>query len=178
MTVGRWFRAEHQFQVQDDVTYYDLRDWAPFEIIKVRAIWNEALQRWLIPSAVSDLEVRYRRWEASAMAVDRFFLRGNFTLGIFGKPSISDEAYTADMLTVLSTAVPPPLLPSDYVIPHPEEFCEGEILYALYDLKAQEGETKLALDFWKQYMVIADKMQAWARGTVNDAIVRGFRETS
>lgn len=173
-----WFRAEYMFQSQSDITYYDLRDYSPLEVIRVRAIWNEALERWLIPTSTKLLEQKYRRWEASGQAIDEFFLRGNFMLGIFGKQLWGDEAFTADFLTVLCTAVPPPLLPSDYAIPHPEEFCEAEILYAIYDLKAQEGETEQAMDFWKRYMLKADEMKAWAIRTVDEAIVRGFRDHS
>lgn len=170
-----WYRSEFTFAMQDGITYYDLRDWSPDEIISVRAVWNETLERWLIPDGVTIIEQHFRRWEAASSQADKFFMRGNFTLGVFGKPTVGDT--NSDFLTVLATAVPPPLLPDDYEIPHPERFCEAEILYALYDLKAQEGETKLALKLWGQYVAEAERFRAWGVNTVNSAIVRGLRET-
>lgn len=171
-----WYREEFMFALQDGITYYDLRDWSPDEIIAVRAVWNETVQRWLTPSSTLNLEQNYRRWETASMQADQFFLRGNFTLGIFGKPTVGTTS--SDFITVMATAVPPPLLPDDYVIPHPERFCECEILYALYDLKAQEGEVKIALGLWEKYLAEAERFKQWSVNAVNNAIQRGLREAS
>lgn len=171
--VTEWYRSRCIIPVQDDIVYYDLRDWYPEEVIKIRAIWDVSTDRWLHPSTWQEIQSGYQRWEAVEAHPDRFFLRGNFALGVWGKTT---ETLNSVLLDVYTVAIPPPLCPDDYEIPFQEKFHEALILYALYDLKSQEGEPDLALAFFGEYTEKAVEMAEWVRTSMSGAIERRLRE--
>lgn len=171
--VTEWYRSRCTIPVQDDIVYYDLRDWYPEEVIKIRSIWDYSTERWLVPSSWQELQAGYHRWEAVTGHPERFFMRGNFALGTWPKTT---ETLNSVMLDVQTVAIPPVLGPDDYEIPFPNEFHEALTLYAVYDLKSQEGEAELALAFFGEYTAKANEMAEWVRTSMSGAIDRRLRE--
>lgn len=169
----RWYRTSVMIPLQDETTYYDLRDWSVDEFITVERIHNETLDRYLEPVAVRDLNLRYNRWEVSQNAQHEWFMRGNFALGVFGLPSIGDNS---DFITVEGRAIPQSLPADDATLPLPDEWCELIIDYILYDLKVQEGEVELGLELWQRYLLGAEAMQGWTFDQVNHGAYRVLGE--
>jgi hypothetical protein len=170
-----WYWTEVTIPLQDGITYYDLRDWSVDEFIAITDVWNVTLERWLDPTSVTKLQEGYHRWEVADYAASSYLIRGNFTFGVYGRPSIGDNS---DFVSITGKGIPQPLGSDDYLIPLPDHLAEALILYALYDLKVQEGEVSLGLDFWEQYNVKAAEITQWTRNSVNHAAVRVLHETS
>ena len=57
----------------------------------------------------------------------------------------------------------------------PEEFHQGVVYYALYDLKAQERETSRAMGYWKQYLTLQQAMTQWTDKRIGKDKQMGLR---
>jgi hypothetical protein len=169
-----WCKRTVLFALQDDTSYYNLLDLCPEEPVSVDALWDLTTKRWFGHVTVDELETKtYYRWEAVDGTASCFFVRG-FWLGVFPYPTVSDTQHNSELVRLHFTAIPRPLGPDDYNIP----FRELElplILYALYDLKSQEGEDEIALDFWNKYVVARNKVKSWVRGHYGRGIERRHR---
>jgi hypothetical protein len=173
-----WYKTAVKFALQHNITYYDLRDF-PDELVRIDRLWFENTEQWIEPTTVKLLEVKYRRWEAQDGSVPlRWFMRGAFQLGIWPKIQIGDSSHASPIVEMHARAIPPVLGPDDYTIPFPEEWQEGLLLYALYELKSQEGEVDAALRFWDQYVIKREGFTAWVRRQGDAAVWRGNREVS
>lgn len=167
-----WYRDVVTMAAQDEITYYDLREF-PSGIILVERIWDQNTERWLTPDSVEGIQRHsYYRWEAITGQPVCWFMRGFFWLGIFPKVAYSDTAHRSVLLDVHVRAVPPPLVDDNYELPFPEEFHEAIIHYAAAELHSQEGELDLVIDHWRQYLALAARMRQWVQSVGEAAVHR------
>ena len=169
----RWYRTAVMIPLQDEITYYDLRDHSVDEFITVERIHNETLNRFLEPVSLRELVQRYNRWETSQNAQHEWFMRGNFALGVFGQPSIGDDS---DFITIEGRAIPHSLPADNATLPLTDEWCELVIDYILYDLKVQEGEVELGLELWQRYLRGVETMLGWTFDQINHGAQRVLGE--
>jgi len=128
-------------------TYYDLRGLTPETVLSVTAVWHESGVRWLSPVNLHDITID--EWEETAGNPHSWFVRGQFWLGVWPRPSLDVDEF----LRVYYTGVAP-ALEEDGEEPAelPDEFVPALEEYALYELHQREGESEKALYWWGKYL--------------------------
>ena len=127
-------------------TYYDLRYICEDTFISPRRIQNNQTERWLTQCTVGDLEKNYVRWEDNQGEPERFFIRGTWWLGLWPQPDADWGS-----VRLYYSATPPAMVLDDDEPEFAIEYHRGLIEYAVYDLLAQQAETKKALLCWGMY---------------------------
>ena len=128
-------------------------------------------QRWQSFVSIRELDLLYRSWEQVFGDVGRVFTRGLYWLGIYPKQSTDGKSYVR-----FSWAGLPPDMVNTFDSPgFPEEFHQGVVYYALYDLKAQERETSRAMGYWKQYLTLQQAMTQWTDKRIGKDKQMGLR---
>lgn len=127
-------------------TYYDLRGLTPEIVLSVSAVWHEPGNRWLTPINIGD--IGYTQWEQTNGDPISFFVRGQWYLGLWPRPSAQVDEY----VRVYYTGVAPSLTDDGHEPKQlPDEFVPALEEYALYELMQREGETDKALYWWGKY---------------------------
>lgn len=148
--------------------YYDLQTIIGKTFLSLRPAFDEATNRWLIPSHVRHLDARDRRWERVTGGPQRLLLHGLRWLGLF--PRTQTET---GVIKLYHTALPPALEDEDEP-GFPENFHLGCVEFALADLWAQDAETKRALAAWDAYLTTEAALMAWVEGRASGPMLHGF----
>jgi hypothetical protein len=140
--------------------YYDLTTVLPDTFLSPRRAYSVERSTWLQPSDYREKDTGpYRQWELVTGAPQEYLLRGNWWFGVWPKPSVS-----GGVIRFYGTAIPAALSTSTDEPPFPTEYQHGIIEYALFDLLAQQRETKKALDKWASYKRYEEGLREYASG--------------
>jgi hypothetical protein len=124
--------------------FYDLRGYVPDDFVSVRAIWSTVREDWLTPTSEHLL---HERWEESTGDPHSFFKRGWNWIVVYPRATSA-----TGFLRVYLSCLAPQLLHGQAVTEDlPDDFAPALEDYALYDLQAQDGETRKALGHWKEF---------------------------
>lgn len=151
-----------------DRPYYDLWSIIGLSFLSVKPGFDTSRNRWLEPSTVRALDEQDPRWERVVGTPQRTFLRGIRWLGFY--PRTHTEG--TDRIRQYYTRLPEPLCEDDDEPGFPEDFHVGCQHFALADLFAQDGETRLALAAWQDYLAIETALIGWVQGRTDRPMVR------
>lgn len=165
-----WNEQWVDLDLMADRPYYDLRRLIGDDFLAIRPAFDRQTNRWLIPTAVSQLDASDRRWERVTGEPQRIFTRGLWWLGFY--PRIQSEI---GQIKQYFTALPDPLDDDDDEPGFPDTFHRGIVEFALTDLWAQDGETALALTNWTAYLAIEAALTAWMEGRAAGPLHRGLQ---
>lgn len=169
--VTEWNEQSLGIPVLHDRQYYDLFSLIGPRFLSIRPIFDEQTSHWLIPTPVHTLDAGDPRWERVEGRPHRTFVRGLRWLGIYPRALEADGTY----LKVVHTALPPVMVEDTDEPGFPETFHVGCVLFALFDLFAQDGETQLAIQALKDYQAVEDALGAWVNRRMQrpDLVVMG-----
>jgi len=148
---SEWYERSANIPFLSNLRYFDLRTALGDDtFLSPRRAFNPNTNWWLKPSDPRDLDFHtYRRWEINLGTPQRIIQRGLFYIGIF--PLQNGDA---GLMKFWYSAMPPALITDADEPPFPQEFHQGIIEYALFDLMGQESQTSKALVHWEQYQKI------------------------
>lgn len=135
-----------EFVCVGKLPYLDARTLLRYPFISLRRIFSRALQGPLQPSSYPSMDARDKRWEMSTSLARRMSVRGHYTIMLYPVPPSESQ------FRISWSSLPDPMKFDDDSPDIPIEHHEAPIYYALYDLKVQEDETDLALQFWQKYL--------------------------
>lgn len=169
---AEWYERRATFFSIARRTYYDLRTITPDTVLTVRGIFNPLTNQWLNPGSVRDLDRDvYPRWESNiggAVRSQTYFMRGLFWLGIWPKNTSDHQPFA-----LVYTAMPGVFVADSDAFQFQEEFDSALIEYALYDLFAQDRETKKALYHYQEYEKQAARFKVFvAQRALQDRVIR------
>lgn len=157
-----------------DRLYYDLRTHLPrrMEPLAPRRIYSLANNEWLEWTSPREMDRHtYLMWETTRSAAQKCFMRGFNWLGVWGQSSSDGDIMRA------SLACTSPPMEADYdEPPFDREFHLGLVEYAVYDLKCQEQETRIAMKFWQRFIPHALALAQATSGRIARDRVFGLRE--
>jgi hypothetical protein len=145
---AEWYEEYFVIPLLAKLQYYDLRTLLPDTFLAPKRFFNQTTNEWLAPVALRELDFHTtRQWETVTGEPQRTLPRGMWWLGMWPKaPSDSGKVkfyYSAIPASMTEDADEPGF---------PQEYHKYLIEYALYDLLAQDGETKKALVHWQTYL--------------------------
>lgn len=160
---SEWCEQTLGIPILKDRQYYDLQTIIGPRFLSLKPVFDEATNRWLIPSTVRGLDTHDQRWERVTGRPVRHVMRGIKWMGVYGR-----ETAAGTYLRASYTALPAPLCDDTDEPGFPAAFHVGCVYYALADLFAQDAESPLALAAWQDYLAIETALTQW----VNDRIQR------
>lgn len=167
-----WYERQTTMNLWSGRTYQSLLGILPETTLAVRRIFNNQTNRWLIPEDVRDLDERtYVQWENNQGEPQRWLIRGLWWLGIWPKPNGDSGT-----LRLYASSIPAAMSADSDEPAFPKEYHQGLIEYALYDLLAQDGESKLALGRWQAYLVFEEGLRQYVEGRQKIDKVRVLRQ--
>ena len=169
---SEWNEAYLDIDLLNDRPWYDLRFLIGESFLSLKPAFDRQTNRWLLHSAVRQLDAHDRRWERVTGEPQRILLRGLWWLGLF--PRIQSEVGS---LKVYHTALPAPLVDDEDEPGFPETFHYAIVDFALTDLWAQDAEAAYALTAWKAYLDGEAGLIAWVENRAADPMLRGFTGT-
>jgi hypothetical protein len=145
---SEWYEEYFVISLLTNLQYYDLRVLLPDTFLAPKRFFNQTTNQWLSPVALRELDYHgTRQWETVTGEPQRTLLRGLWWLGFWPKqPSDSGK------VKFYYSAIPPRMTEDTDEPGFPQEYHKYLIEYALYDLLAQDGETKKALVHWQTYL--------------------------
>lgn len=166
---AEWLEESLEIELLKSRPYYDLFTLITCGFLSIKPALDENRHRWLLPSTVRGLDGNDRRWERVVGTPQRIFLRGLRWLGLYPRTNAD-----GDRLKVYYTRLPEPLCADTDEPQFPEAYHMGCVYFALADLFAEDGETKLALDAWTDYLAMEAGLQRWVDGRMDRPITRVF----
>ncbi len=124
-------------------TYHDLSTILPDIFLSPRRVFNVTTNQWLSPASPRQLDDGFLQWELVPGEPQRMFMRGNWWLGTFPKPSADGLGYR-----LYYSSIAPEMVDDTDEPVFPREFHQGIVVYALSDLNSQQRETANALMYW------------------------------
>lgn len=150
-------------------TYYDLTSVIADTILTPRHVQNTETQQWLVQTDPRELDEKtYVQWELTEGPPQKWFIRGNWWLGLFPK-----QASDSSRLRLYFSSIPDALSDDDDVPAFPREFHRGLVSFACSDLMSDQRETTKALEFWKDYKDFEERLKLFTDG--RQAIARKVR---
>ena len=154
-----YFEREAMVPLIKRHTYYDLSLILPDTFLSPRRIYNPRTSKWLVPTTPRELDKEWAQWETVDGEPEKYFLRGNWWLGVFPRPTKDSEG-----LRLVYTAIPEDMSDDSDEPDFPREFHEGLIAFSMSDLMAQQKEPKKALQYWASYKDYETRFQAYVEG--------------
>lgn len=149
--------------------WYDVRTILGTHVLSVREAFHEDTNRWLVTGRQSDLDRADARWERVPAPPQRMMTAGLWWVSYW--PRIGSDTGTVKQYY---TALPDALEDDADEPGFPEPYHYALVEYAIYDLKAQEGETTMALQAWEAYLRYEASLQAFVDGRLSDPMVLGY----
>ena len=163
-----FYERQAQVPMIEGHMYYDLSLGLPDTFLSPRRAQNVTTSQWLEPTDPLEMDYHtFPQWELTAGQPEKHFLRGNWWLGVWPKPSgdqIGQRFYY--------TSIPAPMEDDDDVPAFPVEFHDALIEYAMYDLLAQKREAKKALLHWDAYLAYEMGLRSFVNDRIKRAAVR------
>jgi len=141
-----WFERMTTITFWSGRTYLDARSTLSDTFLAPKRCINNQTGKWMEPSHVRNQDARQRQWEKVSTEPEQFFMRGIWWLGFYPKPKADSGS-----MRLYFSSLPAPMSLDDDEPEFPSEYHMGIVDYALYDLMAQDAETKKALIFWQEY---------------------------
>jgi hypothetical protein len=153
-----WYETHANVVLLKNRPYYDLWSIIGDGFLSLKPSFNLQTNRWLVPSTVAELDAGDRQWERVVGQPARVLMRGLRWLAFY--PRLDAEQ---GKVKVYHTALPPPFENEDDEPGFPEAFHPALVDFALTDLWAQDGETKLALAAWASYLEGERQLADWVQ---------------
>lgn len=154
---SEWYERSVNIPQLSNRTYYDLLHICGTQFLGPRRAFNTTTHRWLEPLGPRDLDYHtYRQWEVNTGQPQRMMARGLLWLGMYPKPD-ADSGF----VRFYFTAIPPAMTRDSDTPGFPQEFHQGIVEYALFDLLAQEAQTKKAIAHFQQFIAIRQALQEY-----------------
>lgn len=154
-----WFEEKLDIDLLKNRPYYDLFAIIGPVFLSVKPAFESQSNRWLFPSTVRALDEGDRRWETSTNLPQRIFMRGLRWMGLWPKTNADgDGTYPTK---VYYTRLPEFLCDLDDEPQFPEAYHMGCAHYAASELLALDGETRLALEQWANYLAHENGLSDW-----------------
>lgn len=161
---AEWFEEYLNIDLLKNRPYYDLFNIIGPFFLSVKPAFESQSNRWLFPSTVRALDDGDRRWERSTNLPQRIFMRGIRWLGLWPKTNVDGDGtyptkvYYTRLPEFLCEVTDEPGFPQTYHI--------GCVHFARAQLLAQDGETKLAMEAWADYLKVEDDLKLWVNERV------------
>lgn len=149
---SEWHETWEAVDILNRRPYYDARTVLSETMLSVGPAFNLTTNRWLAPSDVTDLDRRDRRWEWVTAATGAPILNFTRSPWFFAYWPRANGDGSSGKIKQYFTSLPEPLTEDSDVPGFSSPFHEGLVEYAIYELWAQQGETKIALDAWARYL--------------------------
>lgn len=156
---SEWYERVYNFPTLAGRVYYDLRTNLSGELpLALLAVYVPGINRWLSIYSVREFDyMLFRQWERTQGSfAERCILRGAFWFGVQPTPTVDGAP-----VQVRATALPRPLVYAFDEPGFPVEFHYGIVNYAVYELKALERETAVALSYYADYLADEDGLTAY-----------------
>lgn len=150
--------------------WYDARKVLGDRFLRLGPAFNTETNRWLMPSAQGELDVRDVRWERVTGEGERVLTQGLWWFSYW--PRFAGDTGTVRQLF---TALPDDLSDDEDEPGYPEPFHYGLVEDALADLWAQDGEGALAVAAWEAGRTYEAGLTAFVQGRASVPMGRGFR---
>lgn len=135
------------------MTYYDLRGVLGETVLVPLRVYTPMTKRWMVFRGVRDLDegrcAYYAQWESVGGEAREVFMRSLFYLGVY--PRSSGDVDKRDSFRVHFRGLPPKMRKASDTPVFPEDFHQGIVEYAAYDLLCQDQEVIVGLDHWEEY---------------------------
>lgn len=158
---SEWYERYQTIPILEDRPYYDMRTVMRDTFLVLGRAFNPGTNRWLTPVSPVELDQRDTRWERRTMEPEMVMIRGLWWVGYWPIKGSEDGK-----IKQYFQGFPDPMAADSDSPGFEEEFHQGIIEYALWDLFAQDGETDLAWKSWKEYMYYEDLLMQ-AKGKRN-----------
>jgi hypothetical protein len=149
-------------------TNYDPRTVLEQCYLRIGHAYNPSTNRWLLPTSARRLDESDRRWPSRTGEPGFVLLRSIFHLRYF--PIASSGS-----VKQYYTAIPSSLCADSASPGFTEQFHYSLVEYALYDLWAQDGETDLATQAWKEYLSYEAGLAKFVRDRLATPTVHGHQ---
>lgn len=169
-----WLEEYYDLDLLVARPYYDLFSIIGPDFLSIKPAFDSERHRWLVPVAVRALDGNDSRWERVVGAPQRIFMRGIRWLGLYPRTN----AEGTDQIKLYLTRLPVPMCEDDDEPGFPEAYHLGCEYYAMADLFAQDGETKLALDAWEDYLAVEAALNDWMNTRPERPLMRVFGSSS
>jgi len=160
-----WFEQYLDIDLLKNRPYYDLYSIIGAIFLSVKPAFESQSNRWLFPSTVRALDEGDRRWETSTNLPQRIFMRGLRWLGLW--PKTNADGNGTYPTKVYYTRLPEFLCADGDEPQFPEPYHMGLAYYAASELLALDGETRLALNAWAEYLEMEGGLGQWVNSRVS-----------
>lgn len=164
-----WHEAHVSVALTNDRPYYDLRSVLGPGFLALRPAFDVQTHRWLIPSAIREMDARDRRWEMTTGEPQRFVARGLWWLGFW--PRLQADL---GVWKQYYTSLPDPMVDDEDEPGFPLQWHMICVNFALTELWAMDGETTFALTQWQFYLEGEGELQQWVDKRGGEAEISGF----
>lgn len=164
-----WDERRTTMDLLNDRPYYDARTTLGDSFLAVGAAFNETTTRWLVPLAVSRLDLQDRRWETVTGEPTALVTHGLWWLGYW--PRVQVDSGTVQQYW---TALPDDLEDDEDEPGFPEPFHVGCVDFAVADLQAQDGQARQTLTAWAAYVERETALQAWVQNRASGPLRQGY----
>ncbi len=165
---SEWYEDYTIIPLVEAQPYYDTRIVISRPVLTIGPAFNVTTNRWLIHTAVRDLDIGDSRWEQRTGEPDRLMVRSLFHLGYWPR-----KALDSGTIKQYYTALPQPMYEDTSSPGIPEQFHLGLVEFASYDLWAQDGEVDLALAAWKEYTIYEGELMAFVGNRASHQALHG-----
>lgn len=148
---SEWYERYQVIPILEDRPYYDMRTVMRDTFLVLGRAYNVSTDRWLIPTMPTELDLRDTRWERRVMEPEFIMIRGLWWVGYWPVKGSADGK-----IKQFFQGFPDPMIADTDSPGFEEEFHQGLIEYALWDLFAQDGESTLAWAAWKEFLRYED----------------------
>lgn len=155
-----WLEEFYDLDLLKGRPYYDLFATIGPGFLSIKPAFDTERNRWLQPVAVRALDGNDRQWERVVGTPQRIFMRGIRWLGLYPRTN----AEGVDRVRQYHTRLPEFMCHDDDEPGFPEAYHIGCGDFARAELFAQDGETKLALAAWNDYLAVETALEQWVNG--------------
>ena len=140
--------------------YFDLTSVLPDTFLSCRHVYNTTTSQWLIETDAFQMDMEsYGQWEIVTGEAQKYILRGHWWLGIWPH----EETDTSN-LRIYYTSIPAAMELSTDEPAILREFHPGLVHFACSDLHSQQRETAKAVEYWKEYKEIEERLKLFVEG--------------
>ena len=144
--------------------WYDLRGFTPETVVRIKSIHNSNRNLWLKPTSTEELPYNF---EQSVGEPQCFFTRGIYWFGLWPR---AGDGHTGTLRVYFAG------IPSEFSIPQAviRDLPDNHIIaledYALYEMSAQDRESKRAVAYYQSYK----KREKSLKDFIDDRLTHGY----
>jgi hypothetical protein len=138
-----WFETYDTITKPEGIFVFDIRQCTTYEFLAPGPAFNPTTNRWLTYEVPRTFDISDRLWEKRLAEPEYIMVRGIWWIIYWPLNARPIKQYYTAIPGVISALAEPGF---------PEQFHQGLVEYALFDLWAQDAETDLAWASWKEYL--------------------------